>query len=61
MGPLHVADLIGLDTINAIAEAMYDELKEPLYNCRCSTNRYLPVQLASGRAPAGVAGRLQRI
>ena len=31
MGPLHLADLIGLDTIKAIAEAMYDEFKEPLY------------------------------
>ena len=32
MGPLHLADLIGLDTIKAIAEAMYDEFKEPLYS-----------------------------
>jgi 3-hydroxybutyryl-CoA dehydrogenase len=31
MGPLHLADLIGLDTIKAIADAMYDEFKEPLY------------------------------
>ncbi|MCW2494139.1 3-hydroxybutyryl-CoA dehydrogenase [Jatrophihabitans sp.] len=31
MGPLHLADLIGLDTIKAIAEAMYEEFKEPLY------------------------------
>ena len=31
MGPLHLADLIGLDTIAAIADAMYDEFKEPLY------------------------------
>jgi 3-hydroxybutyryl-CoA dehydrogenase len=31
MGPLHLADLIGLDTVNAIAEALYDEYKEPLY------------------------------
>ena len=32
MGPLHLADLIGLDTVHAIAEAMYDEFKEPLYS-----------------------------
>lgn len=32
MGPLRLADLIGLDTIKAIAEAMYDEFKEPLYS-----------------------------
>jgi 3-hydroxybutyryl-CoA dehydrogenase len=32
MGPLRLADLIGLDTIKAIAEAMYEEFKEPLYS-----------------------------
>ncbi len=32
LGPLHLADLIGLDTIKAIAEAMYEEFKEPLYS-----------------------------
>lgn len=32
MGPLHLADLIGLDTVKAMAEAMYDEFKEPLYS-----------------------------
>ena len=31
MGPLRLADLIGLDTVEAIAEAMYEEFKEPLY------------------------------
>ncbi|MGQ0629678.1 MAG: 3-hydroxybutyryl-CoA dehydrogenase [Sporichthyaceae bacterium] len=31
MGPLALADLIGLDTIKAIAESMYEEFKEPLY------------------------------
>jgi len=31
MGPLRLADLIGLDTVKAIAEAMYKEYKEPLY------------------------------
>ena len=30
-GPLALADLIGLDTIQAIAESLYDEFKEPLY------------------------------
>ncbi|NKQ59093.1 3-hydroxybutyryl-CoA dehydrogenase [Amycolatopsis sp. K13G38] len=32
MGPLRLSDLIGLDTIKAIAESMYDEFKEPLYS-----------------------------
>ncbi len=31
MGPLALADLIGLDTIQAIAQSMYEEFKEPLY------------------------------
>jgi 3-hydroxybutyryl-CoA dehydrogenase len=31
MGPLALADLIGLDTVKAIAESMYQEFKEPLY------------------------------
>ncbi|MGW1005983.1 3-hydroxybutyryl-CoA dehydrogenase [Streptomyces sp. NPDC002520] len=31
MGPLALADLIGLDTTQAIAESMYAEFKEPLY------------------------------
>ncbi|MEU9710958.1 3-hydroxybutyryl-CoA dehydrogenase [Streptomyces sp. NPDC047967] len=31
MGPLRLADLIGLDTVAAIAESLYDEFKEPLY------------------------------
>ncbi|HKS46240.1 MAG TPA: 3-hydroxybutyryl-CoA dehydrogenase [Amycolatopsis sp.] len=32
MGPLRLSDLIGLDTIKAIAESMYEEFKEPLYS-----------------------------
>jgi 3-hydroxybutyryl-CoA dehydrogenase len=32
MGPLHLTDLIGLDTTKAIAESMYTEFKEPLYS-----------------------------
>lgn len=31
MGPLRLIDLIGLDTVQAIAESMYEEFKEPLY------------------------------
>jgi len=31
MGPLRLADLIGLDTTLAIAESLYEEFKEPLY------------------------------
>ncbi|MFG2312779.1 3-hydroxybutyryl-CoA dehydrogenase [Streptomyces sp. NPDC048566] len=31
MGPLRLADLIGLDTTVSIAQALYEEYKEPLY------------------------------
>jgi 3-hydroxybutyryl-CoA dehydrogenase len=31
MGPLKLADLIGLDTVASIADSMYSEYKEPLY------------------------------
>ena len=32
MGPLALADHVGLDTVKAIADAMYAEFKEPLYS-----------------------------
>ncbi|WP_329216680.1 3-hydroxybutyryl-CoA dehydrogenase [Streptomyces sp. NBC_01485] len=31
VGPLRLADLIGLDVLHSVAEALYDEFKEPLY------------------------------
>jgi 3-hydroxybutyryl-CoA dehydrogenase len=31
MGPLRLADLIGLDTLRAVADSMYEEFKEPVY------------------------------
>ncbi len=31
MGPLALADLIGLDTAEAVADSLYEEFKEPLY------------------------------
>jgi 3-hydroxybutyryl-CoA dehydrogenase len=31
MGPLRLSDLIGLDTVNAVARSMHDEFSEPLY------------------------------
>jgi 3-hydroxybutyryl-CoA dehydrogenase len=31
MGPLALADLIGLDTCAAVAQSMYEEFKEPLF------------------------------
>ena len=32
MGPLRLLDLIGLETIQAVADSMYTEFKEPLYS-----------------------------
>jgi 3-hydroxybutyryl-CoA dehydrogenase len=48
MGPLQLADLIGLDTVKAIAESMYTEFKEPLYS---------PPPLLSRMVDAGLLGR----
>jgi 3-hydroxybutyryl-CoA dehydrogenase len=31
MGPLRLADLIGLDTLQAVAQSLYEEYAEPLY------------------------------
>ena len=48
MGPLHLADLIGLDTTMAVAESLYTEFKEPLYS---------PPPLLSRMVEAGLLGR----
>lgn len=48
MGPLKLADLIGLDTVAAIAESLYDEFKEPLY---------APPPLLQRMVEAGLLGR----
>ncbi|MCB8905129.1 MULTISPECIES: 3-hydroxybutyryl-CoA dehydrogenase [unclassified Streptomyces] len=48
MGPLRLADLIGLDTVAAIAESLYEEFKEPLY---------APPPLLLRMVEAGLLGR----
>jgi 3-hydroxybutyryl-CoA dehydrogenase len=48
MGPLALADLIGIDTTQAVAESLYEEFKEPLY---------APPPLLSRMAEAGLLGR----
>ena len=48
MGPLHLTDLIGLDTTIAVAESLYEEFKEPLY---------APPPLLSRMVDAGLLGR----
>ena len=48
MGPLHLADLIGLDTTMAVAESLYAEFKEQLY---------APPPLLCRMVEAGLLGR----
>ncbi|NLU73350.1 3-hydroxybutyryl-CoA dehydrogenase [Streptomyces sp. HNM0575] len=48
MGPLKLADLIGLDTVAAIAESLYQEFREPLYS---------PPPLLKRMVEAGLLGR----
>ncbi len=48
MGPLHLTDLIGLDTTIAVAESLYEEFKEPLF---------APPPLLSRMVDAGLLGR----
>ena len=48
MGPLALADFIGLDTTMAAARSLYDEFKEPLY---------APPPLLSRMVEAGLLGR----
>lgn len=48
MGPLALADLIGLDTTLAVAESLYQEFKEPLY---------APPPMLSRMVEAGLLGR----
>ncbi|MFJ9624473.1 3-hydroxybutyryl-CoA dehydrogenase [Streptomyces sp. NPDC101181] len=48
MGPLKLADLIGLDTVASIAASLYEEFKEPLY---------APPPLLRRMVEAGLLGR----
>lgn len=48
MGPLALADLIGLDTVRAIGISMYEEFKEPLYS---------PPPLLDRMVDAGLLGK----
>lgn len=48
MGPLRLADLIGLDTTRSVADSLYEEFKEPLYS---------PPPLLSRMVDAGLCGR----
>ncbi len=53
MGPLRLADLIGLDTIVAIAESLYAEFKEPLYAAPPLLSRMVDAGLLGRKAGRG--------
>lgn len=48
MGPLELCDLVGLDTVKAVADVMFEEFKEPLY---------APPPLLNRMVSAGKLGR----
>lgn len=48
MGPLALTDLIGLDTLNAVAGSLYEEFKEPLF---------APPPLLARMVDAGLLGK----
>lgn len=48
MGPLTLSDLIGLDTMLAVAESLYEEFREP---------RYAPPPILKRMVEAGLLGR----
>lgn len=56
MGPLALADLIGLDTIKAIGTSMYDEFKEPLYSPPPLLDRMVGAGLLGKKSGQGFYG-----
>jgi len=53
MGPLRLADLIGLDTTMAVAESLYAEFKEPLFASPPLLNRMVDAGLLGRKAGRG--------
>ena len=53
MGPLALADLIGLDTTQAVAESMYSEFKEPLYASPAMLSRMVEAGLLGRKSGRG--------
>ena len=53
MGPLHLADLIGLDTTLAVADSLYAEFKEPLYASPPLLSRMVEAGLLGRKAGRG--------
>ena len=53
MGPLRLADLIGLDTCQAVAVSLYEEFKEPLYASPPLLNRMVEAGLLGRKTNRG--------
>ena len=53
MGPLALADMIGLDTIKHVADSMYDEFKEPLYSSPPLLSRMVEANLLGRKTGRG--------
>jgi 3-hydroxybutyryl-CoA dehydrogenase len=53
MGPLKLADLIGLDTVASVADSMYSEFKEPLYAAPPLLQRMVDAGRLGRKAGAG--------
>jgi len=53
MGPLALADLIGLDTTAAIAQSLYAEFKEPTYAAPATLNRMVEAGLLGRKTGRG--------
>jgi 3-hydroxybutyryl-CoA dehydrogenase len=53
MGPLRLADLIGLDTTMAVADSLYAEFKEPLYASPPLLSRMVEAGLLGRKASRG--------
>jgi len=60
MGPLRLADLIGLDTTMAVAESLYAEFREPLYASPPLLSRMVEAGLLGRKAGRGFYDYQQR-
>lgn len=56
MGSLRLLDLVGLDTVESIADTLYEEYKEPPYAPPCSCIAWSPRGTWDARAVAGSTG-----
>jgi 3-hydroxybutyryl-CoA dehydrogenase len=56
MGPLRLADLIGLDTVLAVAESLYDEFHEPFYSAPPLLRRMVEAGRLGRKTGAGFHG-----